>query len=213
MQIKAIVIDFDGTIVTDDILIILSDLVGKRKESEEINNAFHKNQAKGLGGLVERINFLKGLSVEQIQNVISKDDYLQNGAFELFDFFKRNNIVSIIASGNIMPVLEIYKQKLGADYLIGSKPIVEDGLIVSISENEYSGDNFKKRDLEAILMKLNIAHDSVVAIGDSPADKGIFELCAKSIAINPKEDISDFADYVIENDLSKAIPILKELMR
>ena len=213
MQIKAIVIDFDGTIVTEDILAVLSDLVGKRKESEEINTAFHKNQAKGLGGLVERINFLKGLSVEQIQSVISKNDYLQNGAFELFNFLKENNIISIIASGNIMPVLEIYKEKFGADYLIGSNPIVEDGRIVSISENEYSGDNFKKRDLEAILVKLNIAHDSVVAIGDSPADKGIFELCSKSIAINPKEDIGKFADYVIENDLSKAIPILKELMR
>ena len=38
MQIKAIVIDFDGTIVTEDILAVLSDLVGKRKECEEINS-------------------------------------------------------------------------------------------------------------------------------------------------------------------------------
>ena len=51
-----------------------------------------------------------------------------------------------------------------------------------------------------------------MAIGDSPADKGMFELCAKSIAINPKEDIGEFADYVIKNDLPKAIPILEELM-
>jgi len=54
---------------------------------------------------------------------------------------------------------------------------------------------------------------SRVAIGDSIADKGMFEILAKSIAINPKGDIEQYADYVIEDNLSKAIPILKDLLK
>ena len=213
MKIKAIVVDFDGTITTSDVLSILCDLVGKREESENLNKLFNEGKLGGLEALVQRINFLKGLSVEQIRSVVSENDYLQRGALEFFGFLRENNIVSIIASGSIMPLLEVYKEKLGADYLIGSKPIVENDRIVSISEKDYSGEDFKVRDLKAILDKLNISLDSVVAIGDSPADKGIFELSAKSIAINPKGNIGEYADYVIENDLSKVIPILKDLMK
>jgi phosphoserine phosphatase len=212
MNIKAVVIDFDGTIVTGDILDVLCHLNGKGEESKEINKAFHQAQFVGIEGLIKRINFLKGLSIADIQNLVSKNDYLQKGALELFKFLKENNIISIIASGNIMPLLEIYKEKLGADYLIGSNPTVKGGRIVSISFEQYSGHGFKKRDLEVLLKKLNIEHDSVVAIGDSPADKGIFELSAKSIAIDPKGDIAKHVDYVIEGDISLAVPILKNLM-
>jgi phosphoserine phosphatase len=54
---------------------------------------------------------------------------------------------------------------------------------------------------------------SRVAIGDSPTDKGMFEISSKSIAINPKGNIEQYADYVIEDNLSKAIQILKDLLK
>lgn len=213
MKIKAIVIDLDGTITTEDISGILTDLVGKKEESLKLAQMFQEGKLKGLEGLIERINFLKGLSVDKLQAVVLRKDYIRDGAKELFSFLKENNIISIIASGNIMPVLEVYKEKLGVDYLVGSKPIIENNRIVSISENEYSGIDFKVRDLKEILSKLNISLDSLVAIGDSIADKGMFEISAKSIVINPKGNIEQYADYVIEDDLSKVIPILKDLMK
>jgi phosphoserine phosphatase len=49
----------------------------------------------------------------------------------------------------------------------------------------------------------------VVAIGDSPADKIIFNFAAKSIVINPQAGIEKFADFIIKNDLSKPYRLLK----
>jgi phosphoserine phosphatase len=201
MNIRAAIIDFDGTIVTEDISDLLCDLVGKKAESEKLNRLFHEGKLQGLAGLIQRINFLTGLSLEDIQ-----------GAKELFSFFKSNNIVSIIASGSIIPLLENYQELLGADYLVGSRPIIKAGRIVSISEKEYSGMDFKVRDSKEILQKLNIPHSEVIAIGDSPADKGIFELAAVSIAVDPKAGIEKLADYVIENNLNDAKAILENLM-
>lgn len=213
MKIRAVIVDFDGTITTEDILSLLCNLVGKKEESQKINDLFIEGKISGLAGLVQRINFLKGMSLEQIRKVVSKNYFLQKGAVELFNFLKENNIVSIIASGSIIPILEVYKEKLGANYLIGSKPIIENDRFVSISEKEYSGEDFKVRDLKEILNKLNISFDCVVAIGDSPADKGIFDLSAKSIAINPKGGIEKYADFVIKDNLFLTIPILKNLMK
>src|SRR6185369_11441837 len=125
---------------------------------------------------------------------------------------KTHGIICIIASGSIVPLLELYREKLGANYVVGSKPLVENGFIMGISEADYSGPDFKVRDSAVILDRLAIPHSSVVAIGDSLADRGIFELSAKSIAINPKPGIEQYADYIIHDDLSKAIPILESLM-
>jgi phosphoserine phosphatase len=212
MNIQAAIIDFDGTIVTEDISDLLCDLVGKKEESEKLNQLFHEGKLQGLTGLIQRINFLTGLSLEQIQNVVKEKDYLRDGAKEFFSFLRTNNIISIIASGSIIPLLDVYQDLLEADYLVGSRPIIKNGLIVSISEKEYSGIDFKVRDSKAILKELNIPHSSIIAVGDSPADKGIFELAAVSIAIDPKAGIERHADYVIENSLSDAIPVLEKLM-
>ncbi len=213
MRFRAAIIDFDGTIVTEDISDLLCDLVGKKEESERLNQLFHEGKLQGLTGLLQRINFLNGLSLDEIQAVVNKDDYLREGAKELFDFLKSNNIITIIASGSIIPLLETYQHILGADYLVGSRPIIKNGRIDSISEKEYTGLDFKVRDSKKILAELSIPHSSVIAIGDSPADKSIFDLAAISIAVDAKAGIEDYADYVIKSNLGEAIPIIENLMR
>ena len=83
MIIKALVIDFDGTIATRDLTDMLSELVGKAEESQELERLYQTGQLKGLQGLVKRINFLSGVSVQQIRTALAKDDFLRPGAVEL----------------------------------------------------------------------------------------------------------------------------------
>lgn len=209
MPIRAMILDFDGTLVTEDLTDLLCELAGKKEESQRLKQLFHEGKLKGLDGLIQRINFLKGISFEQIEAVVAEQDYLRAGARKLFTFLKQNHIISIIASGSIEPLLRIYQKKLDADYVIGSQPVVKNGRLVSISQSNYSGIDFKVQGAATILKKLDIPHDAVAAIGDSPADKGIFAMSGLSIAIDPKAGVGAFADHVIYDDLSKAIPILK----
>jgi len=211
MEIKAILIDFDGTVVTKDILDVICGIVGKEKESRIINEEYHAGKREGLGALIERINFLSGVSTSQINSKLSENDYLMGGALEFFKFLNKNKIISILTSGNLVPILEYYQKKLGISYVVGTKPKMEGNKIESISKEDFSGSNFKLEDSKAILDKLGIKQENVVAIGDSPADKIIFEFAKKSIAINPKEEIEKYADFQIKDDLSKAIDVLKKL--
>jgi phosphoserine phosphatase len=49
-----------------------------------------------------------------------------------------------------------------------------------------------------------------VAIGDSPADRLAFEYAGVSIAINPRGGVEAAGDYVIQDDLAKAIDIIEQ---
>ena len=210
MNIKAILIDFDGTTVTRDMIDVVCGIVGKAKKSEKINKEYHAGVRKGLSPLIERINFLKGVSIKEVEKKLLQNDFLMPGAVDFFNYINEKKYISILNSGSLISVLEYYKKKLNISYIIGSTPKIQNNTIVSITEKDYSGLDFKLIEVKKILNKHNITSNEVIAIGDSLADKTIFNFAKKSIAINPKAGIEKFADHVICNDLSKVISIIEK---
>ncbi len=210
-KIKAVLLDFDGTLVYKDILDVVCGIVGKEEESDRINKDFHAGKLSGLTPLITRINFLKGVSLSQIQKKLNENAYLVTGAKNLLDFLNQKQIVTILNSGNITPVLEYYQKLLGISYIVGTQPKMNNDIIEGIAEEDFPGRQFKVIGVKRILDQLSIAPQDTLAIGDSPADKTMFELAGASIAINAKNGVEQFATFVIQNDLTKAIPIIEEI--
>lgn len=210
-MIKAVLLDFDGTLVTHDILDVVCGIVGKEAESERINREFHSGTRPGLSALVARINFLKGVSQGQIDAKLQEASYLMPGAQELVSYLNSRGIVTILNSGNILPVLFAYQKMLGITYVVGSKPTMRGDTIEGISESQFSGPNFKLEGTKSILSQINVRPDETLAIGDSPADRQVFEFSGVSIAIDPKGGIEQFADYVVNGDLRSCIKIIEQL--
>ncbi|KKQ01515.1 MAG: Phosphoserine phosphatase [Candidatus Roizmanbacteria bacterium GW2011_GWA2_36_23] len=210
-MIKAVLSDFDGTIVTKDILDVVCGIVGKDKESQAINQQFHSGESIGLNALKTRINFLKGVDTDQIQKKINENYCLMPGASELFDFLNSKGIVSVLHSGNIIPILKTYQNILGITHIVGTQPQMNGGIIQGISDDAFPSVNFKLHGVKKILDSLSIKAEETIAIGDSPADKAVFDFARYSIAINPKGGIEKSATYTIKDDLAKAIPIIEGL--
>lgn len=212
-MLKSALLDLDGTLVDADMSVVVAEIAGKQEEVHQNNLNFHKGLTKGLAGLVASINLFKGVTLEQIDEKLNNKDYLMPGARELLEFLRDNGVISILASGSILPVVEHYQKTLGIDYVIGSRPRIRNGVIEGITEDDYPDADFKLFETKKILGALNIDASETVAIGDSPGDKSRFDFASASIAINPKGGIEKFADHVITGDVSKAIPILQGLLR
>lgn len=211
-MIKAALLDLDGTLLNADMSVVIAEIAGKQNEVHQNNLNFHNGVTKGLTGLIDSINLFKGITLDEINDKLSKQDYLMPGAHELLKFFRDNGIISILASGSILPAVEYYQKVLDIDYVIGSRPRIRDGVIEGISEEDYPDPDFKLFETKKILEALNIDAAETVAIGDSPGDRSRFQFAATSIAINPKGGIEELAKHVITDDLSKAIPIIKGLL-
>jgi phosphoserine phosphatase len=207
-MIKAALLDFDGTLVTADMSEVLANLAGQQEAVRQNNLNFHNGVTKGLEGLIASINLFKGLTLQQIEQELQAHDRLMPGAQQLMDYFRSHNIVTILASGSIPPVLEHYQQILGIDHVIGSPVRIVDDVIDGIDESDYSDPDFKLHASKRILKELGITAAETVAIGDSPGDKSRFLFAGHCIAINPKGDIERYADHTIHDDLSLAIPII-----
>jgi len=111
-MIKAALLDLDGTLVNADMSVTVAEIAGKEEQVHQNNLNFHKGITKGLGGLIASINLFRGITLEQIDRKLNQQDYLMPGARELTSFFRDNGIISILASGSILPVVEHYQKVL-----------------------------------------------------------------------------------------------------
>lgn len=201
---KIFLFDFDGTLVTEDMLDCVCDIVGKKQESIDINKKVINGEVTGLEPLCSRINFLKGVSYNQIKEKINSNNYLQNGAIQLFEELNKRGFITVLSSGNILPILKYYKELLNINYIFGSQPKMENDIIQGITINDFEGDDFKYNSCLEIINKYNAKKENIFAVGDSYVDIGMLSLAGHSFAINPKGGIEKEVDYTI-NSLSEII--------
>ena len=204
---KIFLFDFDGTLVTEDMLDCVCDIVGKKQESIDINKKVINGEVTGLEPLCSRINFLKGVSYNQIKEKINYNNYLQNGAIQLFEELNKRGFITVLSSGNILPILRYYKELLNINYIFGSQPKMENDIIQGITINDFEGDDFKYNSCLEIINKYNAKKENIFAVGDSYVDIGILSLAGHSFAINPKGGIEKEVDYTI-NSLTEIIKYL-----
>ena len=200
--------DFDGTLVDRDILDVICGIVGKEEESRKLNQDFINGKLEGLPTLKKRIDFLQGVSVEDIYRKLDKNNYLIHGAKELFAFLRSKNIVTILHSGNIIPVLRYYQEILGITHVVGTHPRMDGNVIDGIDLQGFGSKTFKVDGCKKIISEYGSSAGNVIALGDSPSDLDIFSISKVSISINPKGGIDNNVDFTVRESLLEVISII-----
>lgn len=210
---KIFLSDFDGTLVNKDMLDVLCGITGHEDDSKNLNEEFIQGKREGLPVLKERIDFLKGVTIEQVFMKLDENDYLIEGAIELFQELKKRNVITVLHSGNLIPVLQYYQKKLGIDYIIGNTPRMTNNVINGIELEDFASRDFKVKGCLEIIKKIGAEKKDIIAIGDSPSDLAVFSLASKKIVINAKEGIEKNADIIINDNLNDLIPMLDEILK
>lgn len=195
-MIKLFLTDFDGTLTKEDTLDYICSFNNKSEESRKINEEFiYGNDTKG-NTLSRRIKLLKGLSVNEVKNNL-KDDLLRNGVIDLFEYLGNKNIDVLICSGNIMPVLQHYKEflinnvtnKINIDILGTEIEVTKDNIITGNSLTKHKS-TFKKEVCEKYIFDKNYSTDEIIVFGDSISDIQMMKLAKNRFFITPKNNIN-----------------------
>jgi phosphoserine phosphatase len=159
-------------------------------------------------------NVLKsyGLRRDKFEDIISQRP-LTRGAKELFQEFKKNNIITILITGSFEALAQRAKKELGnVTYILAHCKLNFDsrGLLTSwnLEPTDYED---KATSVKKIADKHNIPLEKCAYVGDDVNDTEAFKKVGLAIAFNCKKyKIHEFADVVIESqDLRTIIPHLK----
>ena len=204
---KIFLFDFDGTLVTEAILDVMCDIVGKKEESIELKNKVLHGLVQGYGPLCTRINFLQGVTYQQMKDKLDENNYLRDGVVELFKTLNDKGYITVVSSGNIEPVLRYYQELLNITYVFGSKPDMDGDKILGISESSFRSHDFKYEACLDVIHQYDEEEKKVYGVGDSAVDISMLSLADVKFAIDPKGGLEKHVDYVI-HDMREIIDYL-----
>ena len=205
MKYKLICFDLDGVIFKEpNFWLELHKKFGTFEKGKKLTEKYLHNDYETL---VEEVvlKLWKGRNARPYYELIDSLEY-NKGVKEVFDFIKKNKMISAIVSSSSIDTVKRVKRDFQIDYIFANELIIKNGKV----SGEFvwpigAGKENKARIIKELCKKLEIKTDKCVYIGDSDVDIEAFKEAGLSIAFNSdSEKLKKEADFVIQgNDLSE----------
>ena len=153
---------------------------------------------------------LRGLSVDDLFQLFKKIPLIP-GVEKVFQQLKQAGCkTALISSGLPQAFIEELATQLDADYAVGFKLEVTNGLI----SGQISGDAIKPGGkalvLQKIIEKEGLTPQECALVADDRNNLPMFNLCATRIGYNPDFLLACKSDIVVKGDLMEILPSLTE---
>ena len=197
--------DMDGTILKDECIDQIAFLVGKGKEVHEITRKAMKEDLSFDSALRQRLQMLKGTSVDILQKCLKDSITIRPGAKTLFSTFKKLLGKTAIVSGGFTFFSEAISKELSVDFNYAN--------ILEFNQNKLTGGiigpvlNAKRKGLilANLCEKLNIDHSKSLAVGDGNNDINMVSLAGLGVAFKGSAKLRKKAKIILENSNLSAI--------
>ena len=201
------IFDVEGVLYDGEYLPILAEKVNKEKEIWDITKKGIQGLINWEDGLKNRVNLLKGLSIDTCQEVANELP-IMNGAKEACKSLKNAGWKIMAVSGGFTIMTERLKKELDLDFVFSNELIFKDGLLDGVKINV---DSDKAKSARIKIDEWKEKQDEIVVIVDGANDIKLFDISGLGIAFRAQDIVKDLATTTLEEkDLSKIIPIIND---
>lgn len=200
MEPYIFVFDLDSTITKIEILPEISKLIGKDKEMRALTEQTMKGEIPFKHSFIQRVELLKDISVEKINNIISEIPLNK----KILQFISENKERCYIVTGNLDVWISGLMHKIGMDnhYFCSKAVVSEDKIdkIISVIDKRLTAQQFVQ---------------PIVSIGDGDNDADMANLANVGIGFGGVRPIAksllENADYAFydENKLYEFLNDIK----
>ncbi|MFY9638557.1 MAG: phosphoserine phosphatase SerB [Methanobacterium sp.] len=208
-MIKLIAFDLDNVLIDGEAIDEIGKLMGVEEEISELTKKAMEGDLDFETALKERAALLKGASVEDIKEVVSKIP-LMKGAKETIAELKKRGYKIATITGSFEIIANRLKDDLGLDYAFSNVLHEEKGKLTG----EVSGPlvkGSKAEILKEIMEMEKVKAEESAAVGDGANDVSMLEEAGLGIAFNAKPVLKEKADVVIEKrDLKEILKVFSK---
>ena len=201
--------DMDGTILEEECIDEIADLVGKGSEVKSITALAMQEDLNFEEALQRRLAFLRGTELEVLEHCLSKKINIRPGAAVLFKTFKKHFGKTAILSGGFTHFSDHIQKELEADYSFAN--------VLEYKENRLTGKVLgtivnaeKKTELMRQLISQQGKNSSnVVAVGDGNNDIRMISESGVGVSFKGSHQLNLSAKHVLKNsDISAILYLL-----
>jgi phosphoserine phosphatase len=173
---KLLLADMESTVIQQEMLDELADLIGKRDEVVAITARAMNGEIDFAGALKARVALLKGQSESILTRAMERITPMP-GALELVAALKLQGVSCWLVSGGFTCFAEPVAAKLGFDRVYANTLVVRNGVVTGEVEEPILDKIAKQQILEKGCAEISLAVSEVMTVGDGANDIPMLAAC------------------------------------
>ena len=201
--------DMDGTILEEECIDEIADLVGKGSEVRSITAQALKEWVNFDESLQKRLALLKGTELEVLEHCLSKKINVRPGAVTLFRTFKKHFGKTAILSGGFTYFSDHIQKELEADFSFANVLEYKEGRLTGKATGTIVNAEKKLELMKQLIARQGKNSSKVVAVGDGNNDIKMISESGVGISFRGSDHLNLSAKHVLKNsDISAILYLL-----
>lgn len=197
---KMLVCDMDSTLIQNECIDEIADLINLKKEIAEITEQTMMGHLSFDESIKKRVSLLKGINVSAFEKIINEKIKLQPYVVEWIDYVKKFNLKTIIVSGGFTYFVEFVRNALKMDHAYANELQIVDGVLTGKLNGDIINAEKKANIIKALSHQFGFKSDEVISIGDGANDLLMFKESGLSISMHGKPILNDFVDWTVRQN-------------
>lgn len=196
---KLFVADMDSTMIGQECIDELADLVGLKAHVSAITERAMRGEIAFEPALRERVALLKGLPETVVDDVIANRITLTPGARVLIETMKRDGAHTCLVSGGFSLFTQRIAEMIGFDESHANTLLIKDGKMTGEVDEPILGREAKLDTLLELARYLQVPLAETLAVGDGANDLAMIERAGLGVAYRAKPAVAAAAHARIDH--------------
>jgi phosphoserine phosphatase len=196
---KLLVADMDSTMIGQECIDELADLVGLRAHVSAITERAMRGEIAFEPALRERVALLKGLPASVVDEVIANRITLMSGARALIGTMRAHGAHTVLVSGGFSLFTRTIAGMIGFDENHANTLLVENQTLTGFVEEPILGREAKLDTLLEVARYLQLPLEDTMAVGDGANDLSMLGRAGLGVAYHAKPAVAAAAAVRIDH--------------
>jgi phosphoserine phosphatase len=197
---KLMVCDMDSTLIQNECIDEIADLINIKKEVSEITEMAMQGKLSFDESIKKRVMLLQGVDISSFEFIVKEKIRMQPFVHQWLKLVKSCGIETVIVSGGFSYFVNDVKDKLGFDHAFSNKLDVRSGKLTGSLKDRIINGEMKAEIVRDFKRKLNISSDEVITIGDGANDIEMFKESDLSISMHGKPILDKLVTWNVKNN-------------
>ncbi|QRN41577.1 MAG: phosphoserine phosphatase SerB [Neisseriaceae bacterium] len=193
-----IVSDMDSTLITIECIDEIADMAGIKEEVFQITQQAMQGKIDFETSLKKRVKLLKGLTEQDLKNVLESRLKLTQGAKFLIEECQKNDIKFVLISGGFTFFTDYLYKSLRLTAAFSNILEIQNGILTGEIVGEILDANAKAKYLKQYREAYGLEKNQVVAMGDGANDIEMMKEAGISFAYHAKPKTKEYATFCID---------------